>query len=94
MVKAKQPIEEEVQTEAEEPVAPPPAVINSAQYDYDGQTVMLTITKDGETEPVPYALNQTDPYGLSPFLREELTRMIDAGDITILAAPQMPAEDE
>jgi hypothetical protein len=93
--KANAPIAEEtvVDPEAAEP-PPPPATIDDAIYDYDGVTVLLMITVTGATEQQPYALTPTDQYGMSPWLREELQRMIDAGEITVKAAPQMPAEDE
>jgi len=65
--------------EPEEPPAPPPAVIHSAQYDYDGASVVLSITVAGASEPQHYVLNATDPHGLSPFLRAELETMTKAG---------------
>lgn len=82
-----------VETVTEEPAPPPPAVIHSAQYDYDGSTVMLSITKEGDTAPIQYALNATDPYGLSPWLRDELKRMVDASEITIEPAPTAPVDE-
>lgn len=78
----------EAETEPE-----PPATIVSAEYDYDGVTVMLKIIKQGESAETPYALNQTDQYGLSPFLRAELERMVSGGEIVVQAAPPAPAEE-
>lgn len=79
--------------EPEPEPAPPPAEIKAAQYDYDGQTVMLMIRMLGAAEDTPYALNATDQYGLSPWLRGELERMTGAGEVVIEAAPAIPLED-
>lgn len=75
-----------------EPEYVPPAVIKAAQYDYDGKSVILIITEPSVPEQHTYALNTTDENGLSPFLREELQRMVDAGEIEIQAAPPAPQE--
>jgi hypothetical protein len=73
---------------------PKPAEIKAAQYYYDGVTVMLAIRRAGAAEDSFYALDAIDPYGLSPFLREELERMVTAGEITILEAPEYSDDEE
>jgi hypothetical protein len=43
-----------------------------------GDYIMLTLDAD-----TPYALYDDDPYGEAPTLRQELQRMVEAGEITI-----------
>jgi hypothetical protein len=83
-----EPVPDPLPPEPEPEPEPPPAEIKAAQYDYDGVTVMLIIRKLDEPSDTTYALNATDPYGLSPWLREELQRMVTAGEIVILPAPE------
>jgi hypothetical protein len=50
--------------------------------------IWLTLTDLDEAsapvgEPYGYALYADDPYGLAPRLREELQRMVDAGEIVV-----------
>lgn len=71
-----------------------PAEIKSARYDYDGMTVMVSMIPAGADFEIPFALSPTDPYGLAPWLRVELARMVEAGEITIEPAPPVPLEDE
>jgi hypothetical protein len=67
--------------------------INSAQMDYDGQTVILQCWFPEYNEVMPFALNATDNNGWSPYLRSELARMVEAGEIVISPAAELPAED-
>lgn len=73
---------------------PPPAEIKAAQYDYDGVTVILGIRLTGQPADTIFALNATDPNGLSPWLREELQRMVDAGEIVIEPAAELVEDPE
>lgn len=66
---------------------PDPAEIKAARYDYDGVTIMLAIRPLGSDFDVPFVLRESDQNGLSPFLREELARMVTAGEIVIGPAP-------
>lgn len=67
--------------------------INSAQMDVDGQTVILQCYFPEYNAVMPFALNATDNNGWSPYLRGELARMVEAGEITISPATEPPAED-
>lgn len=67
-------------TQPEQP-APDVAVIHSAVH--YGDYIQLVITVTGEQEQTGYSLTSTDPHGLSPALRAQLLRMVDAGEITV-----------
>jgi len=61
-------------------------VIHSAQWvNSDHVAAQLIVSLPGQTEPVPYILNGTDPFSYSPVLRVELERMVAAGELEILA---------
>lgn len=65
-----------------EPPAPVDvATIHSAVH--FGDYIMLTISDLGQSATYEYALNGTDPHGMSPALRLQLARMVDAGEITL-----------
>lgn len=67
-------------TQPEQP-APDVAVIYSAVH--YGDYIMLTISDLGKTETYEFALNATDPNGMSPGLRAQLQRMLGAGEIVM-----------
>lgn len=74
-----------------EPPAPVDvAVIHSAVH--FGDYIMLTISDLGQSATYEYALNGTDPYGMSPALRDQLTRMVAAGEIVMEQGAQ-PKDD-
>ena len=62
----------------------------------DTGCVMLILVDEGGTEPYPYALVADDPYGDAPALREELARMVDAGELVVepAAPPEYLAQTE
>jgi hypothetical protein len=65
-----------------EPPAPVDvATIHSAVH--YGDYILLTISDLGQSETYPFALNGSDPNGMSPGLRLQLARMVDAGEITM-----------
>jgi hypothetical protein len=88
---------EGLEEESEIPITPdpepelPPAEIKAAQYDFDGVTILLVIRLLNQPMDSIYALNATDQFGLSPWLRDELQRMVDAGEIVIEPAPEIVA---
>jgi len=53
--------------------------------------VDITGTEIGD--PYPYQLYEADPYGNSPALRDELHRMVDAGEIVIEQPPAAEGTD-